>query len=260
MVKNRLLISFIITAIFQTAIATAAFAHFQAILPSDNILTQDEDCNVTLSLLFIHPFEQQPMDMKRPVAFGVMTRGQKVDLLSALSEFSTAEGFRAWEASYEIRRPGDHIFYVEPAPYWEPAEGKYIIHYAKSVVNAFGMEEGWNVPVGLRAEIVPLTRPYGFWEGNVFQGQVLLEGVPLSGALVEIEYYNEGLKRKAPAPPFVTQVIRADERGIFTYGLPWEGWWGFAALADAPETMKSPSGEDAPIELGAVIWVHAEKR
>jgi len=84
-----------------------------------------------------------------------------VDLLSTLSEFSTAEGFRTWKASYEIRRPGNHIFYVEPAPYWEPAEGKYIIHYAKTAINAFEMEEGWDVPVGLRAEIIPLTRPYG---------------------------------------------------------------------------------------------------
>ncbi|HAF51129.1 MAG: Nickel transport complex, NikM subunit, transmembrane [Synergistales bacterium 54_24] len=258
MVKSKLFIFFIV-AVLPMVMATAAFAHFQAILPSDNILTQDEDHNVTLSLLFIHPFEQQLMDMERPAAFGVMARGQKTNLLPTLSEFSPAEGFKAWKTSYEIRRPGDHIFYVEPTPYWEPAEGKYIIHYAKSVVNAFGMEEGWDAPVDLRAEILPLTRPYGLWKGNVFQGQVLVEGVPLSGAFVEIEYYNEGLKRRAPAPPFVTQVVRADERGVFTYGLPWEGWWGFAALADAPETMKSPSGEDAPVELGAVMWVRAKK-
>ncbi|MBP8673371.1 MAG: DUF4198 domain-containing protein [Synergistales bacterium] len=258
MARSKLFILFL-TAVLPMAMATAAFAHFQVILPNDDIITQDEDRNVTLSLLFIHPFEQQLMDMKKPTAFGVMARDQKTDLLPTLSEFSPAEGFKAWKASYEIRRPGDHIFYVEPTPYWEPAEGKYIIHYAKTVVNAFGMEEGWNARLDLRAEIIPLTRPYGLWEGNVFQGQVLVDGMPLPGAFVEIEYYNESLKRRAPAPPFVTQVVCADERGVFTYGLPWEGWWGFAALTDAPETMKSPSGEDAPIELGAVMWVHVEK-
>jgi cobalt/nickel transport protein len=41
--------------------------------------------------------------------------------------------------------------------------------------------------------------------------------------------------------------------------MPWDGWWGFAALADAPEKMKSPGGEDADIELGAVIWIKAER-
>lgn len=239
--------------------AAPAFAHFQVILPGDNMVAQDENRNIPVSLLFTHPFEQHPMNMEKPVAFGVMARGEKADLLPRLEEFYPAKGLKAWKTGFELHRPGDHIFFVEPVPYWEPAEGKYIIHYTKTVVNAFGMEEGWDEPVGLRAEVLPLTRPYGLWEGNVFQGKVIVDGKPVADADVEVEYYNADSARTAPADPLVTQVVRTDENGIFTYAMPWAGWWGFAALTDAPETMKSPSDEDVPIELGAVIWVRAEK-
>lgn len=240
--------------------AAPALAHFQVILPSDAMVAQDENRNVELSLLFTHPFEQQPMNMEKPNVFGVMVRGEKTDLLPTLEAFAPADELKAWKTTYELRRPGDHVFFVEPVPYWEPAEGKYIIHYTKTVVNGFGMEEGWDEPAGLRAEVLPLTRPYGLWEGNVFQGRVVVDGKPAANADVEVEYYNEGSTRQAPADPFVTQVVRTDDNGVFTYAMPWAGWWGFAALTDAPETMKNPSGEDVPIELGAVIWVHAEKR
>lgn len=71
---------------------------------------------------------------------------------------------------------------MEPQPYWEPAEDCYIVHYTKAYVAAFGEEEGWDEPAGLKTEIVPLTRPFGNYAGNVFQGQVLLNGKPVPGA------------------------------------------------------------------------------
>ncbi len=236
--------------------ASPLWAHFQVILPSQNIVSQDGEKKVELNLLFTHPFEQQLMNMEKPVQFGVMARSEKTDLMKTLTEETSKDGLKSWKASYAIKRPGDHIFYVEPSPYWEPAEDKYIIHYTKTVVNAFGMEEGWDEPVGLRAEIIPLARPYGLWAGNVFQGKVVVDGKPVSGADVEVEFYNGENAVKAPADPFITQVVRTDDQGIFTYVMPWEGWWGFAALTDAPETMKTPDGKnDAAIELGAVLWV-----
>lgn len=57
---------------------------------------------------------------------------------------------------------------MEPKPYFEPAEDCYIIHYTKTVVSAFGLE-GWDRELGLKTEIVPLTRPFGLYAGNVFQ-------------------------------------------------------------------------------------------
>ena len=122
-------------------------------------------------------------------------------------------------------------------------------------MNALGLEEGWDTELGLKTEIVPLTRPYGLWSGNVFQGIVKVDGKPVPYSEVEVEYYNQDGKVKAPSDPYITQVIKADENGIFTYAMPKAGWWGFAALNTAHYTMKHNGGE-YPVEIGAVMWVN----
>jgi cobalt/nickel transport protein len=232
--------------------ARVAPAHFGVVIPSDDIVSQGEPRRITLDVKFIHPMEGHHMQMDRPLRFGVLAREQKSDLLGSLTE-SKVDGFSVWQASYDIKRPGDHIFYVEPAPYWEPAEDSFIIHYTKVIVNAYGMEQGWDVELGLRAEIVPLTRPYGLWTGNVFAGVVKVNGVPVPGAEVEIEYLNtDGVK--IPAGPYGTQVVKTDVNGVFTYAMPRAGWWGFAALAEDDRTIER-DGHDKPVEIGAVLWV-----
>ena len=40
---------------------------------------------------------------------------------------------------------------------------------------------------------------------------------------------------------------------------PNAGWWGFAALNTAPETM-TQDGEEKAVELGAVIWVRISRQ
>jgi cobalt/nickel transport protein len=72
---------------------------------------------------------------------------------------------------------------------------------------------------------------------------------------VEVEYYNEGLKVKPPKDAFVTQVIKADFNGVFSYTMPRAGWWGFAALV-AGEKSKNPDGKLVDTELGGLMWVH----
>ena len=47
---------------------------------------------------------------------------------------------------------------------------------------------------------------------------------------MEVEYYNEGRRVKPPRDAFVTQVIKTDPNGVFSYTMPRAGWWGFAAL------------------------------
>ncbi len=193
------------------------------------------------------------MNMVRPKAFGVMVRGKKKNLLNTLQK-NIIKSFTTWIAKYTIKKPGDHIFYVEPQPYWEPAEESFIIHYTKVIVNALGMEEGWDQEIGLKTEIIPLTRPYGLWTGNVFQGIVKVDGKPVPYTEVEVEYYNEDGTVKAPAAPYITQVIKADSNGVFTYAMPKAGWWGFAALNTA-EYKLTHNGKEYPVEIGAVLWV-----
>jgi cobalt/nickel transport protein len=50
----------------------------------------------------------------------------------------------------------------------------------------------------------------------------------------------------------VTQTIKADGNGLFTYATPVAGWWGFAALNEADYTILR-DGVDKGVELGAVI-------
>jgi len=234
--------------------AGTAYAHFGVVIPSEDIVTKDSPKKLTLKVEFIHPFEGHYMQMDRPKAFGVLAGGQKTDLLGSLKPVKV-HGFDTWTAGYRIKRPGDHIFYVEPAPYWEPAEDCYIVHYTKVVVGALGLEDAWDTPVGLKTEIIPLTRPYGLWTGNVFTGRVLLNGKPVPGAEVEVEYLNEGGKVKPPSDPYITQVVKADDEGVFTYAMPHSGWWGFAALSTDSKKLKGPDGKMKPVEIGAVIWV-----
>ncbi len=234
-----------------------SWAHFGVIIPSDDIIGQEDKKTITLDVKFIHPFEGQYMNMDMPKAFGVAVGGQKQDLLKSVQK-KEVKKMTTWEATYQIKSPGNYLFYVEPAPYWESSEETFIVHYTKVIVNALGLEEGWDQEVGLKTEIVPLTRPYGLWAGNVFQGIVKVDGKPIPNADVEVEYYNEGGKIKPPAEPYVTQVIKADQNGVFTYAMPKAGWWGFAALSQADYTI-ARDGKEYPVEIGAVIWVRTRE-
>ena len=69
-----------------------------------------------------------------------------------------------------------------------------------------------------------------------------------------MEYYNQDKRAKAPVDDMITQTIKADQNGVFTYGVPAAGWWGFAALNEADFKLKH-GGKEKNVELGAVIWV-----
>ena len=252
---KKSLIPVLLSLVFVFCVAFPGWAHFQTFIPDASLVTPETSRNLTLSLRFMHPFEGTFMNMEKPLACGVLIRGEKQDLMGNLQQVDLPGDLQGWECAYTVKKPGDYVFYVEPQPYWEPAEDCYIIHDTKVVVDAFGMEEGWDQPVGLQGEILPLTRPYGLWEGNLFRGKVLVDGKPAANIPVEIEFLNDG-SRKAPEDVFVTQLVQTDGEGIFSYAVPWSGWWGFAALAEAPETMKSPDGRDVGVELGSVMWVY----
>ena len=250
--------------LFLLSMTASAWAHFGTIIPSDDIVSKQDPKTITLNIKFIHPMELHYMEMAKPKAFSVYHKGKATDLLGSLKAAKgkapdQEQQFSYWQADFAVKSPGDYIFFVEPTPYWEPAEDIFIVHYPKVCVNALGLEEGWDEPVGLETEIVPLTRPYGLWTGNVFQGQVLVNGKPVPNAEVEIEYLNESPGNpkmvEAPSDPFVTQVVKADTNGVFTYAMPRAGWWGFSALNEASWKLKHEDQEKG-VEIGAVFWVH----
>lgn len=230
-----------------------ASAHYGMVIPSDSMVMQGENKTLSLKLSFSHPFEEIGMELEKPEAFGLIAVDKKEDLLGSLKQIQVM-GKTAWETGYTIKRPGIYIFYMEPKPYWEPAEDCFIVHHTKTVVAAFGDDEGWDKEAGLKSEIVPLSKPFGLYAGNVFQGIVKVNGQPVPYAEVEIEYYNEDKKSVAPTEYMITQTVKADSNGVFTYAVPRAGWWGFAALSTADYKLKH-EGQDKDVEIGAVIWV-----
>jgi cobalt/nickel transport protein len=208
-------------------LASPCLAHFGMIIPSDSMVMQGESKTVKLALSFSHPFEGLGMEMVKPKKFAVRANGKKQDLLAGLTE-TRVMGHTAWAAPYKIKRPGVYMFYMEPQPYWEAAEDIFIVHYTKTVVTAFGDDEGWD--------------------------EEILNGKPVPFAEVEVEYYNKGAKIKAPTAVMIAQTIKADQNGVFTYAAPAAGWWGFAALNPADYKL-SHNGEPKDVELGAIIWV-----
>lgn len=231
-----------------------AEAHFGMIIPKVAAITQT-DRKTELSLSFSHPFENIGMDMVRPKKFSVSVNGNSTDLTNTL-EPATFMGHKSWTTSYAFQRPGVYSFIMEPTPYWEPAEDVSIIHYTKTIIPAYGEDVGWDQAVGLPTEIVPLLRPFGNYQGNTFVGQVLLKGQPVPAAEVEVELYNPSKRLTEPSDYHITQVVKADANGIFTFTCPLPGWWGFAALSEADYTIKDPDGKDKGVELGAVLWTY----
>ncbi|MDA7848289.1 DUF4198 domain-containing protein [Sulfurospirillum sp.] len=237
----------LLSILFLTSVLNA---HFQVIKPENDVVTDSKIQKIELS--FMHPFEQTYMEMKKPNSFGYFLDGKKVVLTDKLVN-TKVKGFQTWSYEQKFKNIGNYLFFVDPVPYFEPSEGKFIKHLTKTIIDVHNAGEGWDSEVGLKAEIVPLTRPYSLYTGNIFSGTVLYKGKPVPFAEIEVEFYND-TKKSAPTDSHITQVIKADKNGVFHYAMPFKGWWGFAALIEDDVKIKH-EGKEYPVELGALIWV-----
>lgn len=231
-------------------------AHFGMVIPTHPLVTeQHRTTDVWLS--FSHPFEGVGMDLEVPAGFYMVKDNEKTELLDQL-EAGQIMGKNAYLYRFQPKRPGVYQFIMEPKPYWEPAEDRFIIHHTKTIVPVFGSEENWMQTAGLPVEIRPLLRPFGNYRGNSFTGQVLIQGKPAANAEVEVEYYDSNRKFGAPTDYHTTQTVLTDASGIFSFTCPLSGWWGFASLSLADYTLKGPDGLDKEVELGAVLWIYMD--
>lgn len=260
-----------LTGAFILGSAIAASAHFQMIYTPESALSKAAE--IPLKVVFTHPFEAgHTMDMGTPEQFFVVrSRGEnepvKTDLLKTLKPItwtSLTNSGKAYETSYKLRG-GDYIFCLVPAPYFEPEEDSYIQQSTKVIVNVGGEPGAWMEPIGMDTEIVPMAKPYDRWAGNVFQGVVLAKGKPVPHAEIEIEYMNhqplldknafaKEAAVEAPQEAFALQTIFADANGVFTFGIPKAGWWGFAALG----LIDGATYEGKDCSRDAVIWIQAK--
>jgi cobalt/nickel transport protein len=254
----RLKFAFLALALLNLLIlGPPAQAHFGMLTTDRPVVEELNQARINLELRFWHPRANQGMDLEKPAQFVVRRDRSDQDLLTGLQPIKE-NGHQTWQAAYTLKEPGDHIFYFIPQPYWEPAEDCFIIHYTKLIVDGFDLQEGWDEPVGLPMEIVPLTRPYGLYAGNSFTGQVLHNGAPLAGAEIEIEFYDPGQQKPASRECLLTQVVKSAENGCFTITMPWSGWWGMAALTRLDEPQTTYKGRSAATEQGGVLWIYVD--
>lgn len=250
---KKSLVALCVGMLLVLAAAPAVLAHFGMVIPEKPMVNRPGD--LKFELLFWHPMENKGMELVKPAEAGVFVRGKKMSLLDQIKPVKK-DGHAIWQGSYKVKSPGDYIIYMVPQPYWEPAEDCYIVHQTKVIVDALAAEEDWDMPVGLKMEIIPKTRPFGLYAGNSFTGQVLYKGKPLADAEVEVEYYNADGQKKPASELHVTQVVKSDANGMFTFTMPWTGWWGFAALHTDDVKIKH-QGKDKDLELGGVLWLYA---
>ncbi|MEA1051844.1 DUF4198 domain-containing protein [Lamprobacter modestohalophilus] len=246
------------------ALAGNAQAHFQLLYTPEVLL--DKPGDIPLALIFGHPMENShSMDMGQPEEFFVVFKGEKTDLIDSLEAVEWQgpgdEPADAYKATYKIQRNGDYLFGLVPAPYMEGAEDVYIQQITKTIVNKGAMPTGWNEPLGLPTEIVPLNKPYQVFAGSTFTGQLLSEGKPAAGVECEIEYINSEIdlgsnsfsKETLGPVPSTAVVAITDDNGLFTFGIPRPGVWGFACLGSGPE--KEYEGKE--LSQDAVLWINA---
>ena len=227
---------------------TPGWAHFLVLKPSIDI--SDKRVPVVITAKFTHPMKGAPtMDFEIERS-GVAVLNKVFPLKWKTLHDKKA---RFYQSLFKPPLPGVYQVFVVPKPYFEPFEGRFIKQITKVYLCYMGMEAGWDKPLGLEAEVIPLTRPFGLWEGAVFVGKAVINGKKCSHCVVEIEYLNEEALKVPPV--FATQKVITDERGYFYYTLPWAGWWGFSVIGEGKPIVKD--GRKYPLELDAVIWIKA---
>ena len=262
--------------VLMLAISFPVSAHFQMLYVEESAL--ERGAAVSMGLVFTHPFAGGPtMVMGEPRSFRVVSqRGDEAKpVLTDLKKYlqpiewqgvgNRATAYQAVIPREVMRSQGDYVFILEPEPYLEKEEDKYIQQFTKLVMNVGGVPGNWAEPQGLPAEIQPLNKPYANWVGGVFRGIVLSKGKPVPFAEIEIEYVNHApdLAGKsfavngavtAPHPAYGNMSIKADANGAFALGLSRAGWWGVCALHVGPVTKHMGK----PLSQDAVLWIQAK--
>ncbi len=199
--------------------------------------------------------------------FYVLHKTIKTDLKNTLKPiiFLGKNRAKAYKSEYEAKKIGDHLFVIKPAPSYSEVEGIYLQMITKLIVNVGGKPTDWDKELGLEAEIIPLSKPYGIWEGSSFSAMVKANGIPVPFARIEVELLNytidmennkiEKMLTDAPQLSFKVIEFKANEKGEFTFHIPREGLWSFKAkgIGHNKEFKSKELSQDG------VIWVEVKR-
>lgn len=247
--------------------AAPAPAHFHVYWP------QMEGCYakpaevVTWRYFWGHPYEMLISDAQPPKFFMFISKKQEVSLAPRdirLQDQESGQDRRAFEVEYKVPGPGNYYLCLESPLYFIPEEPAFWQDYVKQPLHV-GSAEGWDQPVGLAVEIIPLTRPYGWPAGSVFRGKALAKNKALTRATVEIEKFNGFFVPRDQLPkdrlggengPLITRVTKTDHLGYFACTLDSPGWWIISV--SAPAGKKTHEGKTYPVEMRGGLWIYVE--
>jgi hypothetical protein len=129
--------------------------------------------------------------------FGLSTKPRLLKLEPAkFIEYLKEEGLTAAIAAY----PGKEL------------SREMYSKYAKTIVTGGAGSEGFDQPLGLKVEFIPLTDPFGLKAGDEFSARLLFDGKPLADTQVELAM-TKGTWMKA----------RTGADGKVTFRVPNEG-------------------------------------
>jgi len=244
-------------------------AHFHTFWPDNENGYGRRGKEIIWQYFWGHPYEYIIFDAQKPNFYVIRPDGKRDEVKLSevqMRDEETGQLRRAYEVRYTPTAIGDSWLCLEAPLYFLEEEGLFWKDYVKQCIHILA-EKGWDTPVGMEAEIVPVTRPYGMEEGFVFKGQALFKGRPLAGANVEIEKFY-GLYVKAenlPTDqygrenvPMITRVTKTDVNGYVVYTLDEPGWWMISVSVEDGEAEHL--GKKYPIEKRGGLWVYVEKR
>lgn len=158
--------------------------------------------------------------------------------------------------SYDSRRIGDTWIVAHTPMSWTEHDSTFAETTVRTLVHQ-GLSRGWETPLGLPLEIVPLNRPYGLLSGDAFRFELLHDGEPLADAIIYAEkYYDPPMKKPYPSEALMTRTARTDRNGIAMVTLNSPGWWVLFALHELEEMEEG--GRSGVATLQDAVWVYVD--
>ncbi len=211
------------------------------------------------------PFQGIVRDLLPPKAFMALPNGKKEPVALSIvnvKDYATGKERRGYRPHYTPTQKGDYYLCLVSQPAFVQEVGEVWQEFTKVPLHV-AVETSWPKPVGLKAEIIPLTRPYGLEAGAVFRGQVLYQGKPVKDALVQFTYYHgyflpqKDLPKQQGGDTDLARMypsVRTDTEGLFTVYLNKAGWWLISARL--PQGYTTLGGQRFPLILRASIWLY----
>ena len=162
-----------------------------------------------------------------------------------------------YNIKYRSRRVGDTWIVAHVPMTWSKHDNTFTETTVRTIIHQ-GLSKGWETPLGLPLELVPLNQPYSLLPGDSFRVETLYKNEPLQNAIIYAEkYYSPGLKKPYPTEAVLTRTVRADRNGIANINLHSAGWWVLFVLHELDEMTKDDKSGIATLQ--DAIWVYVNE-